>query len=71
MGYLASHAELTAMTMRQAMLFGTAAASFCVEDVGARRVANLTVQDIASRVEGIRRLYDFGGTLHIPGGAHA
>lgn len=57
MGYLARHREINALTLRRAMLYGTATASFCVEAVGTERVAGLTRDDLAARVEAIRGLY--------------
>lgn len=57
MGYLARHREINALTLRRAMLYATATASFCVEAVGTERVAGLTRDDLAGRVEAIRGLY--------------
>lgn len=59
LGYLASQPQLTPLAFRRAMLYATATASFCVEAVGTRRVAEVSVEDISRRVEEIRRLYDF------------
>jgi sugar/nucleoside kinase (ribokinase family) len=62
MGYLAQHEPIDALTLRRAMLHGTATASFCVEAVGTAKVANLTRADVAQRVSAIRSLYDFGAS---------
>jgi sugar/nucleoside kinase (ribokinase family) len=59
-GYLAGEEKLGAHTLRRAMLYATATASFCVEAVGTRRIAAVTRPDVAARVREIRALYDFG-----------
>jgi sugar/nucleoside kinase (ribokinase family) len=64
LGYLASQTHITPLTLRRAMLFATAAASFCVEAVGTHRIATVTREDISRRVAEIRDLYEFGaGTM--------
>jgi sugar/nucleoside kinase (ribokinase family) len=59
-GYLASQPSLGATTLRRAMIYGTATASFCVEAVGTAKVATLTQSDVTARVKAIVALYDFG-----------
>lgn len=59
-GYLAAQPEITALGLRRAMIHATATASFCVEAVGTRRVAEVSRADVAARVAAIRALYDFG-----------
>lgn len=59
-GYLATQPELSALALRRAMIHATATASFCVEAVGTRRVAEVSRVDVAARVAAIRALYDFG-----------
>lgn len=59
-GYLAAQPEVTALALRRAMIHATATASFCVEAVGAKRVAEVARADVAARVAAIRALYDFG-----------
>ena len=56
-GSLARQRGINALTLRRAMLYATATASFCVEAVGTGRVASITRDDVASRVESIRGLY--------------
>jgi sugar/nucleoside kinase (ribokinase family) len=59
-GYLAAQPEVTGLALRRAMIHATATASFCVEAVGAKRVAEVSRADVAARVAAIRALYDFG-----------
>jgi sugar/nucleoside kinase (ribokinase family) len=60
-GYVARHAErgVTDEVLRQAMAYGTALASYNVEEFGTDRVARLTVDEIRSRVEGLTRITAF------------
>lgn len=60
-GYLAGQPELSPTALRNAMISATAAASFCVEAVGTRRVASLTMPDIVDRVRDVQALYDCAG----------
>jgi sugar/nucleoside kinase (ribokinase family) len=65
-GYLASHldgvgrgrAAVSGHTMRNAMLYGTATASYCVEAVGTGKVSTLTMGDVDARVTQIRALFE-------------
>jgi sugar/nucleoside kinase (ribokinase family) len=61
LGYVARHAEqgLTDDVLRQAMAYGTALASFNVEEFGTDRVARLTVDEIRERVDGLTRITAF------------
>jgi sugar/nucleoside kinase (ribokinase family) len=59
-GYLAAQPEISALTLRRAMIHATATASFCVEAVGTARIAAVTRPEVAARVTAIRALYDFG-----------
>ena len=61
-GYLATLPEVTPLSLRRAMVHGTATASYCVEAVGTGRVATLTRADVAARVNAICSLYDFGAS---------
>lgn len=58
-GYLASHVEqgLSPRVMRDAMIHGTATASYCVEAVGTRKVSELIAGDVEARVTQIRALF--------------
>ena len=61
MGYLAAHAgaDLDHELLTQAMAYGTALASFNVEDFGVERVVRLTREEIADRVADLRRMTHF------------
>ena len=58
-GYLARHDDLGEDTLRRAMAYGTALASFNVEEFGTERVARLTSDEIAERVADLRRITRF------------
>ena len=66
MGSLASDGEVTAVGLRRAMYFASAMGSFCVEDIGSARLHRLTRSELEDRVEGFRRMVDFGGSLSLP-----
>ncbi len=61
MGYLAAHgsADLDHELLSQAMAYGTALASFNVENFGVERVVTLTTDEIADRVNDLRRMTHF------------
>ena len=61
MGYLSAHpdGELDHELLCQAMAYGTALASFNVEEFGVERVARLTTEEIADRVSELRRITHF------------
>jgi sugar/nucleoside kinase (ribokinase family) len=62
MGYLArhlDHSELSEPALRQAMAYGTALASFNVEEFGTERMDRLTAGEVDSRVEELRRITQF------------
>jgi sugar/nucleoside kinase (ribokinase family) len=59
-GYLASQPALTPLALRRAMIYATATASFCVEAVGTGKIGAVTREDVTTRVNAIRALYDFG-----------
>jgi sugar/nucleoside kinase (ribokinase family) len=60
-GYLARRLDqqLTGSVVRQAMAYGTALASFCVEEFGTERVERLTAGEVDGRVEELRRITQF------------
>jgi sugar/nucleoside kinase (ribokinase family) len=60
-GFLAAHAgsELTDELLRGAMVYGSALASFNVEEFGTERVARLTSPEIESRFNEFRRMTHF------------
>ena len=62
MGYIAAHPEqeLDHELLRRAMAYGTALASFNVEQFGVERVARLSGEEIAERVSELQRITQFG-----------
>ncbi|MFL5819591.1 MAG: PfkB family carbohydrate kinase [Solirubrobacteraceae bacterium] len=61
LGYVAAHGADSASeeTLRQAMAYGTALASFNVEEFGTERVRRLTAEEITARVAALRRMTTF------------
>jgi hypothetical protein len=61
MGYVAAHPddELDHDLLCRAMAYGTALASFNVEEFGVERVARVTSEEIADRVAELRRITRF------------
>jgi sugar/nucleoside kinase (ribokinase family) len=61
MGYLARHLDtpLTEPVLRQAMAYGTALASFTVEEFGVERLERLTAGEVDARVGELRRITQF------------
>ncbi len=60
LGYLADEGELDRSTLRRSLMMAATVASFCVEDVGTRRLAGLDRPQIAERLEALRTLVHFG-----------
>jgi len=60
-GFVAAHRDepLTESLLRRAMAYGTALASFNVEEFGTERVARLTPDEIAPRVAELKRITEF------------
>jgi sugar/nucleoside kinase (ribokinase family) len=59
-GAIAAHdGEVTPDVLRLAMAYGTAIASYNVEEFGTERVARLTGEEIVDRVEELRRITSF------------
>ena len=61
MGYVAAHAdeEFGDALLRRAMAYGTALASYNVEEFGTERVARLTADEVATRVADLQRMTRF------------
>jgi sugar/nucleoside kinase (ribokinase family) len=61
LGYLAAHseAELDAEVLRRAMAYGTALASFNVEEFGTERLQRLTPDEVTERVALLQRMTYF------------
>ncbi|WP_394851025.1 PfkB family carbohydrate kinase [Pendulispora rubella] len=66
LGYVARHGDTSALTLRRAMFFGSALASFCVEDVGTTRIGKVTRSELDARIQAFARLVDYGGSLALP-----
>ena len=60
MGYLANVGEVDGAALRRALMMAGCVASFCVEDVGTRRTSQLTQQNVATRLEELGRLVQYG-----------
>jgi sugar/nucleoside kinase (ribokinase family) len=60
-GYLAAHPdrEIDHATLRNAMAYGTAVASFNVEAFGVERIATVTSEELAERVADLQRITRF------------
>jgi len=64
-GYIARHLDgpVSEPLLRQAMAYGTALASYSVEEFGTERIERLTAGEIDTRVEDLRRITQFE---HVP-----
>jgi sugar/nucleoside kinase (ribokinase family) len=58
-GYLAKVGSINFNNIKNAIIFGSALASFCVEKFGTERIKNLSQQDIAARVQEFVTLAQF------------
>ena len=58
-GYLAARGDTDEAALRRAMAYGTALASYNVEEFGTERVARLTADEIAERVSDLQRITHF------------
>jgi len=58
-GYLAKVGSLTFNNMKNAVVFGSALASFCVEKFGTERIENLSQEDISDRIKSFVSLSQF------------
>lgn len=58
-GYLAKVGTVNFANMKNAIIFGSALASFCVEKFGTEKLRNLTQEEIAARVEEFVQLSSF------------
>lgn len=63
MGYLARHGDASPRAMRRAMFFASALGSFCVEDIGPRRILTIGKADLSKRIDAFCKLVDYGGEL--------
>lgn len=58
LGYLAERGSFDLPTFRDAMLYGTAVASYVIEDFGPKRLYGLGREKIEERVEGLRKMME-------------
>src|ERR1700748_434858 len=58
-GYMAHMGEVNFENMKNAIIYGSALASFCVEKFGTEKIKNLTEQEIAARVDEFINLAKF------------
>lgn len=58
-GYLAKTADYSYENMKNAVIFGSAMASFCVERFGTERLLSLTKQELHQRLQQFRNLTQF------------
>ena len=58
-GYMAKVDTVNFNNMKNAIIFGSALASFCVEQFGVERIKNLTQQEVANRVQEFVNLSQF------------
>jgi sugar/nucleoside kinase (ribokinase family) len=58
-GYMAKVGTVNFNNMKNAIIFGSALASFCVEKFGTEKILNLKQEDIATRVQDFVRLSSF------------
>jgi hypothetical protein len=52
-GYLSSVNNISFDSMKRAVIYGSAMASFCVEKFGLERIENLTEQEVENRIRGL------------------
>ena len=59
LGYLAKVGTINFNNMKNALIYGSALASFCVEQFGTERIKNLTEQEVAGRIREFVSLSSF------------
>lgn len=63
LGYLARHGDPSPNAVRRGMFYASALASYCVEDIGTRRLMAASKADLKKRIASFVRLVDYGGNL--------
>jgi sugar/nucleoside kinase (ribokinase family) len=58
-GYLAQCPQIDDAALRRAMIYGSVMGSFCVEDIGTRRIQSLSMEEINARFRALKRLTEF------------
>ena len=66
-GYLASTGDISFANMRNAVIVGSALASFTVERFGPERLVDLKRNDLAERIKSFRRITHFDLELSMNG----
>jgi sugar/nucleoside kinase (ribokinase family) len=59
MGFIARANDLSAPSLRKAVVYGSVLASFCVEGVSTSRIASVTPSEVHARFEHFKRLTSF------------
>ena len=59
MGYISQSGKINFENMKRAMIYGSAMASFCVEEFSIGRLRNLKASELNKRVKGFERLVKF------------
>lgn len=59
MGYLSQTNDISFENMKRAIIYGSAMASFCVEEFGPKRLKTITNQELHDRVQAFINLVDF------------
>ena len=60
LGYLARAGRIAPPVLRRALVYGSVVASYTVEDFSVRRLARLTLKEIAGRYREFREFTEFG-----------
>jgi len=58
-GYLAKTGDISFENMKNAVIYGSAMASFCVERFGTERLVNLTEAELSNRIAAFKKLSAF------------
>ena len=58
-GYLAKTGDISFEGMKNAIIFGSAMASFCVEKFGTERIIDLSETELNTRVNAFKKLVNF------------
>jgi len=58
-GYIAKHEDISFESMKNAIIYGSNLASFCVEKFGTQRMETLTSEEIAERLKQFKQLTQF------------
>jgi sugar/nucleoside kinase (ribokinase family) len=63
LGYVARYGIESPHALRRAMFFAAACGSFCVEDIGSRRLRGVTKADLSRRIDAFAQMVDHGAKL--------